>query len=126
MPFVNINIELFRDSCGINQIFRVILKHERKLLYWRNARMTEVTVLDAGSDDIAGKIASGIEEYGGNSGDLLIRSIRSLKDISAFKTDVLVLSEDAGISDRKARISCKILLLPGDSAEGKNVNGEND
>jgi hypothetical protein len=88
--------------------------------------MTEVTVLDAGSDDIAGKIASGIEEYGGNSGDLLIRSIRSLKDISAFKTDVLVLSEDAGISDRKARISCKILLLPGDSAAGGAVPGDTD
>ncbi len=78
--------------------------------------MTEVTILDAGSDDIAGKIASGIEEYGGNCGDLLIRSIRTLNDISTKKTDVLVLSEDADIvhGERKARVSCTILLLPGD------------
>lgn len=88
--------------------------------------MTEVTVLDAGSDDIAGKIASGIKEYRGNSGDLLIRSIRSLNDISTLKTDVLVLSEDALISGRKAHIGCTLLLLPGDPAAGGPVPGDTD
>jgi hypothetical protein len=90
--------------------------------------MTEVTVLDAGSDDIAGNIASGIEEFGGNSGDLLIRSIRTLNDMSAKKTDVLVLSEDDAIfqGEPKARVACKILLLPGDRVTSGTEPGDTD
>lgn len=79
--------------------------------------MTEVTVIDTGCDDIAGRIASGIDESGGMSGDILIRSIHSLNEISKKKTDILVLTEDAVKTggEQRARISCGILLLPGDS-----------
>ena len=88
--------------------------------------MTEVTVIDTGCDDIAGRIASAIEESGGLSGDVLIRSIHTLSEVSKKKTDILVLTEDAmkptGDDSRRdshgqleARISCSILLLPGDA-----------
>ncbi len=84
--------------------------------------MTEVAVLDTGSEDIAGKIASRIDEYSGSTGDILIRSIRSLKEITGRKSDILVLPADAaqdcgGSSSREQlRVGCGILLLPGDSA----------
>jgi hypothetical protein len=79
--------------------------------------MTEVTVLDTGCDDIAGRIASGIEEYEGSSGDILIRSIRALNDTTMKRTDILVLSADDAKyrHDQNAHISCGILLMPGDT-----------
>lgn len=85
--------------------------------------MTEVAVLDSGDDDIAGKIASRIDEYGGNTGVILIRSVRSLNEIMKKKPDILVLADDAAMSCRvdsqgvqnNARIDCGILLMPGDS-----------
>ncbi|NLA87802.1 MAG: hypothetical protein GX847_11105, partial [Clostridiales bacterium] len=84
--------------------------------------MTEVAVLDTGSEDIAGKIASRINEYGGNTGDILIRSVRSMKEITGRKPDILVLpadtAQDCGGSSlgEQVRVGCGILLLPGDSA----------
>lgn len=87
--------------------------------------MTEVIIVDAGCDDIAGKIASGIDESGGYNGDILIRSIHSLKEITQKKTDVLVLTEHTVKTRREdtpwepgMRISCGILLLPGDIITG--------
>ncbi len=98
--------------------------------------MTEVIVIDTGcndsagddisgndisGNDIAGLIASGIEEYGGNNGDVLIRSIRSLSEISKKAPDVLVLTEESAKcchdetrTEKHRHISCGILLLPGD------------
>lgn len=78
--------------------------------------MTEVVVFDMGPDDIAGHIAARLEEDEGRMGDVLIRSIRSLKDIAAKRPDILVLSEDAATVCRKlgAPIGCGILLMPGD------------
>ena len=92
--------------------------------------MTEVIVIDTGCDDIAGSIASGIDEFGGSGGDILIRSIHSLREITKKKTDIIVLSESAAkfyqdvpSAEQSIRISCGILLLPGDVAAG-GTNGD--
>lgn len=84
--------------------------------------MTEVTVIDSGCDDIAGFIASGLGQYEGESGDVLIRSVHSLNEIQKKKTDILVLTEDAIRSLQREKnagkhvcIRCGILLLPGDA-----------
>jgi hypothetical protein len=88
--------------------------------------MTEVTVLEAGCDDLAGSIASRIEECGGHIGDVLIRSIHSLKEAAKTKPDILVLPAEAVSSgyERDARVSCSFLLLPGDSVTGDSVTGD--
>jgi hypothetical protein len=83
--------------------------------------MTELIVIDTGCEDIAGKIASGLSEYGEgflSCGDILIRSISTLKEMTAGKPDILVLTEDAAKSAQEStvHICCGILLLPGDYA----------
>ncbi|SHH64791.1 hypothetical protein SAMN02745823_00613 [Sporobacter termitidis DSM 10068] len=77
--------------------------------------MTEIAVIDAGCDDIAGKITAGIRRYGGNPGDLLIAQVPSCAALSGSQPDILVLGEDAAPSCGPAeRIQCGILLMPGD------------
>jgi hypothetical protein len=77
--------------------------------------MTELTIIDAGCDDIAGKIASGIKEYGGDASSVRIVKAASCETRITSRPDILVLTEDAPKLERKAdeRIRCGILLLPG-------------
>ena len=83
--------------------------------------MTELTVIDTGCDDIAGKIVSGIREHGGSPSEVRVVQAASLLSLKNRTPDILVLSEDASAISMKApwRVKCGILLLPGDfDAEG--------
>ena len=87
--------------------------------------MTVLTVIDTGSDDLAGKIVTGIREYGGSPSDLRVVQAASLLSLINRTPDILVLSEDALKCCRKTtwRVKCGILLLPGDVCSG-DVSGD--
>lgn len=83
--------------------------------------MVELAVIEAGRDglvcdDIAGKIVSGIKEYGGGLDTVIIVKASSLEELRGSHPDVLVLSEESSKdpSGDTAHIRCGILLLPGD------------
>jgi hypothetical protein len=78
--------------------------------------MTELAVIDEGCDDLAAKIASGIGKYGGSPDDIRLVKAASCAELSGSRPGILVLSENASgicLGDSE-RISCGILLLPGD------------
>jgi hypothetical protein len=85
--------------------------------------MTELTVIDTGSDDLAGKIVSGIREYGGLP-DVRVVQAASFLALKNRTPDILVLSEEASKICDKAPgcVKCGILLLPGDLATGGQVS----
>ncbi len=81
----------------------------------------EITVIDPGMENIAGKIAAGCAPDGTDAMALRIRRAVSPDALNGPPPDLLVLSPDciAGRSAGSARVRCGILLLPGDAdAEG--------
>jgi hypothetical protein len=83
--------------------------------------MTELAVIEAGCDDkayddIAGKIISGIREYGGNQDAVRVVKASSLEMLRGRRPDIVVLSEAPAkeYGGESAHIRCGILLLPGD------------
>lgn len=83
----------------------------------------ELTVVEPVGENIAGKIAARLEEYGGKPGEILIRSLSSMADLQSSKPDILVLPAGGALAKSPLRSSCGILLLPGD-ADADGVHAE--
>lgn len=82
--------------------------------------MIKLTVVDPGTEDIAGKIAARLGASCGEAEGLLLRKANSYSELNGLTADVLVITSDAAMLLREPSVHmpCGILLFPGDHAPG--------
>ncbi len=76
----------------------------------------DITVIDSGNEDIAGRIAAGCAAAGLKADDVRIRHVASAANVTGPPPDLIVVSPDAAAGKRGEAVptACGILLLPGD------------
>ncbi len=77
----------------------------------------EMTVIDPGSEDLAGKIAAGCAADGLTAADISIRRVASANEVDQAPDLVVLAPETDFTAGRRAQqpAACGILLLPGDA-----------